>query len=532
MTRWELRLELLSDVVASATGASEGGHRGHSFVPGTMLLGAAAERLYGDQSIDSWEVFHGGKIRFLDAYPEVMGDGRSPARSWPVPASFHRDKTGASSVQNLAVGALRRVERPVQLRSGFTTPSGGHLPDPRRTYRLKVNRMAAASSPTGDAELFGYEALAAGTVLRAALVVGAGLEEGKGLDLAKRIVEALCDGEVRIGRSRRAEYGRVRVTWLRDAETSGGADGPGPSAADDGLVRVLCVSDLVLRDPATGMPTRVPSPRAFGLPQSSVWMADRSFVRGDRYSPFHGYRRHHRSERHTIVRGSVLTFSVAGDIEAATAAARKTCADGVGEHLEAGLGEVAVQPPLLLDGAPSFAPLTATWLRSPVAEVPAFTSLQRWAERQATHDVEEKAAQDLVDEWKPVFVRLSRTDGAPGRSQWGMVRGVASQAATADALSAALGLEGQGLLHRGVKKRGWMRPVRLRHSEAALVASPGEQPPREVTLAWLLGRLRERLSRDPDLTVEAHLVPVIRLLATEVSHELDRLARRKEARRG
>ena len=64
MNRIDLQLTLLEDLVVDERPATEGGHTGLDYLPGILLLGAAAARLYGQLSrADTYRLFHGGEVR-------------------------------------------------------------------------------------------------------------------------------------------------------------------------------------------------------------------------------------------------------------------------------------------------------------------------------------------------------------------------------------------------------------------------------------------------------------------------------------
>jgi len=336
MPSLHVSLTLESDLVLSQRSATIGGHSTLRYIPGAALLGAVASLpdgdgvLYDRLGADAFRCFHSGSVRFGCGWP-VDGAGR-PAL--PVPRSLHEEKrreAGSSKpALNLAVADRPRGVQLVQERAGFVGPGRARVSvETRYSMRTAVGRGGQAR----EGLLFGYEAIAAGQTFVARLDA----DEGEDLE---RLRSALVGRTIHLGRSRSAEFGRVRVEEVQ-AE-------PWPLASTaDGRVVILFASDAAFRDD-NGSPRLEPSPEDFGL---SGWSIDwsRSFLRFRSWSPFHGVRRRPDTERQVVEAGSVLTLEPpAGDGVDGLEQARAATSRGVGEWREEGLGQVLVQPELLL----------------------------------------------------------------------------------------------------------------------------------------------------------------------------------------
>ncbi len=434
---------LESDVVTTARGGTVGGHACFDYLPGAVFLGACAGRVYSKlSSADAFTAFHSGRVRFLPAVPTV--DDRA---TWPVPLSFHTEKRGLT-IHNLAVGDRGRLQRPQQVRSGYLTPSGQSADPPERRYGQKVASHRKRSAwrhgrdvtEADENALFGYEALAAGTVLSGRVdlddVVPESIEEA--------LRTALFGRPIRAGRSRRTEYGRVVLT--ESARRDGGE--AGASSFGD-TVLLLCVSDLALGDPNTGQPTLRPAPEHFGL-SSGRYSAARSFVRSRAYSPFNGHRRRPDPERQIITQGSVLAFERvdAGELKPLVEAAAR----GFGRYREAGLGQVTVNPGLLAhecltvvegDTGPATSELE-----------PPGDALMQWLQARNEQVAHEERDREAARRWEERLRPYARRSAGPGRSQWRNLVGVAATAGSdADLVDALVGED--GLLLRGVRQRRW-----------------------------------------------------------------------------
>jgi hypothetical protein len=177
---------------------------------------------------------------------------------------------------------------------------------------------------------------------------------------------------------------------------------------------------MALRDPATGLPTLIPSAAACGLPEHLRFDAARSFLRVRRYSPWNGTRKRPDLERQVIVAGSVLTWNVGdGSLDDLEKALRL----GLGEHTSAGLGQVVCNPGVLAHHAAELPTASGPSSRA-AAGTPALPAdpLAQWMARK--HQEAEKA-----DKTWQVANDLAKAASGWGvaRSQWGNLRALASQ---------------------------------------------------------------------------------------------------------
>jgi len=323
-----LRLELLDDVAVSQSSATVGGHRSLDFLPGAALLGAVARRTYKAlDEVTAIRLFHAGKLRFGPGLPEAADGGCTV----PSPLSLHERKDGGDGeLLNLAVS-----ERPAglqyrQVRNGFRDGELGAVMVGRRgSMRTSVTREGRAR----EGFLFTVNAISRGAVFLSRV------DADDAQDLA--CVAALDGQVIRLGKSRSAEFGGVRVQVLTQ---------PPPEGAwqcEEGRVstlRILAVSDVALRS-EVGAPTFEPTPAHLGLPGSWRWDVARSFLRTRSWSPFNAYRGRPDLERQVLSAGSVLVFT--GDEAVDLSDIRARLAPGVGEGRAEGLGQVLVNPVIL-----------------------------------------------------------------------------------------------------------------------------------------------------------------------------------------
>ncbi|HMO63997.1 MAG TPA: RAMP superfamily CRISPR-associated protein [Verrucomicrobiota bacterium] len=270
-SQW-LEIELLSDVIFSAHGATLGIHQTLDYVPGSALLGTAAGPLFRDAKDKAAvaEALLGGGLRFGDGLP-VAADG---ATGWPVPGTFRVLKVSAGPAGRLAlINALTDTRRAAEqrgqpdqpLRRGGGTAAGGRF-HPETHFALKSARAPGKFGRAADAQLFGYARLRAGQRFRACLRWDAAQAAQ-----AAAVLDTLTRGHLALGRSRSAEFGtaqviRVEPPPLPDERPDGPAI-PGETAAH---ITFYLASDLALeRD---GLPLLDPAAAMadFGLPAGSA----------------------------------------------------------------------------------------------------------------------------------------------------------------------------------------------------------------------------------------------------------------------
>lgn len=488
--------DLLLDqpLILSLQAASAGAHQCLDHVPGSVLLGLAASRLYAElDANDAWTLFHSGQVRFGDALPT---DPRGQA-TYPLPLCWHAYKgepvrvagrLQADALFDPACSTPDARRQPVQVRSGFTALDGSFV-EPERLQTLKT----AIDPDTGmaaESQLFGYEALAPGQRFRFALQADPDVPQA----LWQRLLKALT-GTARLGRSRSAQFGRVSIVRY-DAAPAGSDEVPASAPGTD--LTLWLLSDLALEH--DGQPCLTPHPPLLGLPPETRWQVDRSFLRSRRYSPYNAFRRCYDAERQVISRGSVLRFSLPGTLDAAMIEALQS---GLGLYLESGLGRVWVNPPLLTSSRPAFgvetaarAPADAGSMPAPATAAPPDSvlihALRQRQQRRGGDKLHELLARKLFEDLcgrvseARHFLALpagAAPESVPGRSQWGRLKQLASDYRNRpDALWDVMAHPENGVLRA---RSGW----ELRYGPA----------PEQQLHGWLINALSAMRSGTPAL---------------------------------
>ena len=351
-----LKIELLEDAVISRSAATAGAHHSLDFLPGSNLLGVAASRMYKSMGTDSWQVFHADGVFFGDGLPLTGRDLAIPmplawheGKSDPAVSSASAENGGArlqsGKVFNLAAGEVPAGVQMRQLRGIHVEPSSGRLIKPAMRTRMKT-ALEPGKGRVAEGQLFGYEAIAAGTAFAARVA-------SSNQSWLNQVTEALC-GRIHLGRSRSAEYGAAEVTPM-DAPLLGN----GGSSHSESQTRLFLLSDLCLSD-VNGQPAVWPEPELLALNSGHIEPAG-TFIRTRSYSPWNGYRGAPDLERQVIVRGSVITLSAINDQEWLA----RAVSEGLGLHTGQGLGSVLINPAFLSHERPEF-----TWQESPRAQAP------------------------------------------------------------------------------------------------------------------------------------------------------------------
>lgn len=483
-------------LIVSQQAASAGAHQTLDYLPGSTLLGLAASRLYAAlDSHSAWTLFHSGQVRFGDALP--LADGEI---GYPIPLCWHAYKGEPAQEHGRLLAAnlfdptrlaADPTRQPVQLRGGYATASGRLLsPERQQTLKTAIDRRTGMAA---ESQLFGYEALSAGQRFRFMLNADDDIQPA----LWQRLQDALS-GSASLGRSRSAQFGRVRIERGDDAERCASATG------GDRLTLWL-LSDLLLEE--HGQPCLIPHPHLLGLPEGSRWLGEASFLRSRRYSPYNAYRRHYDSERQVISRGSVLRYALPRPLNAEEC---QRLQQGLGLQIESGLGCVWANPPLLEAAQPRFASAGSQQQTAvPCPTMPDSCLIRalhaRRQRRLGDVQPEEKARElfaalcERIREARrylataagvPISTTIgSHTVTAPGRSQWGRLKQLASDHRNDTArLWDALTHEKDGVLR---ERSGWD----LRY---------GPQPGQQLD-SWMRNALQQHATQDYFSRLIGHL---------------------------
>jgi hypothetical protein len=335
----KFKCELLSDVVLNHKSAADGNKKTLDFIPGNNFLGIVASALYPekDERGDALTIFHSGAVMFGDAHPSTGG-----IRGLRMPASMFYPKqqkvTDCCFIHHLIPDLLSKEMKDLQLkqcRTGFCTCDRGKafLLDVERSFAIKsaYNRNLRRSM---DEMMYGYEALQKGSELYFEVCFTEAAEQ-----YVENVKNALS-GVKRVGRSRSAQYGLVKIVpwdYIQPVSVNKTVE------VYERGEKVRCVTvyadgRLIFLD-KYGLPTFIPSAEDLGV-QGGKILWDKSQVRTFQYAPWNYKRKVYDTDRCGIEKGSVFVVEVSNvDFSFNT--------DHVGVYQNEGFGKVIYNPDFL-----------------------------------------------------------------------------------------------------------------------------------------------------------------------------------------
>jgi len=301
-----LEIELTENVILSTSTATAGGHESLDHIPGSALWGIAASAVFPALKSDAQRLhalLFSEKLRFTNAYPlhPEAGDVSS-GHPVPAPLSWHRPKDGEKIHRDLSAQSAEEAmpgEQPVQLRSGYIAPGPAGEPahiHPSLGHHLKT-AIAPSTGNAAEGQLFGFSYIPAGWRFLARIEWDSELADSEP-DILRQILGIFSGREIRIGRSRSAEFGGARAT-LHPAPPAKSPEASSRSA--------FLLSDLVLPAGAGNGDLATLLPELLGNPDAGL-VPEKCFIRTRRFSPWNQYRRCPDPERLVVSKGSVVTF--------------------------------------------------------------------------------------------------------------------------------------------------------------------------------------------------------------------------------
>jgi len=404
MKRIEFDCLLESDVVLHASSNTEGKIELLDYIPGSNFLGIVAKD-YANFGNDAFDIFHGGKVRFSDAQPVIEGK-----RSFRIPLCWFQPKgSSLDKVYNLL--HIKEDERKSlvgkniqlkQMRSGFVTEDNYYAKLSHR-YRQK-SKYNPDKRRSEDGAMFGYSALPSKMLMRFSVEFDDDISD----ELIEKIVKQL-EGTKRLGKSRSAEYGLVKISQCKE-ETKVS------ELKDFGTDMVLyAVSRVALID-ESGTSVLKPTISLLGLPQSARIDWEETQIRTSRYSPYNMARRTRDYERFIIEKGSVIVIKdLPNDFD--VKAYKSRIARGVGAFLSEGFGQILVNPAFLLQKNPALT--KGEFQTKEEKEKKQDKKLETWVKMRAEKEHKKIVLLDSVE--KSLNESENKFKGTKP-SQWGKIR--------------------------------------------------------------------------------------------------------------
>lgn len=332
------KVTLKSDVVLNSKLATEGNMETLDYIPGSNFLGIVAAQLYpSDEELKesqekaerAFNIFHSGDVSFGDATISIKNE-----LSYPVPFDYMmvkgEDKLGEHQVYLQHLLRSDKSNHPQdsegyrlqlkQKRGGFITTSGKTISKIKKTFALK-SAQDATTRRSKEGAMFGFESLKAGQEF----VFSVQSEDESLLNKVTKYLE----GDKRIGKSKNAEYGQVKIEVLK------GNPKRIATFENKEYSLVYVQSNLCVIDSLTGQPVLQPSARDLGLNGEIDW--GKSLIRSYSYSPWNGRRNTNDTLRTCIAAGSVLYIQ----------GQNETGNKSIGAFQSEGLGRIIINPEFL-----------------------------------------------------------------------------------------------------------------------------------------------------------------------------------------
>ena len=358
MTTLKFKCKLESDVILNQKAATEGPNQTLDFIPGSCFLGIVASKLYPtdegkkdenyEQKLNkAWEIFHSGKVRFGDAHPSKDG-----VRGLKIPASMFYPKLKPEGFKyyihheipdnKLESEDFKKMQLK-QCRNGFYTFVGDNATEVKTETNFAIKSAYDKDKRRSkDEQMYGYESLQKGLELYFEVQV----ENDD--DLAEDIKKALV-GKKRVGRSRTAQYGLVKIELLptekeqeyKDLETTQTITLLKDKEGNDvKCVTVYADGRLIFLD-MYGLPTFRPTEEQLGLPKEAKILWEKSQIRTFQYAPWNFKRQCFDADRCGIEKGSVFVVKVPDSVNL------DLKSQYIGSYNNEGLGKVIYNPEFL-----------------------------------------------------------------------------------------------------------------------------------------------------------------------------------------
>ena len=441
MKTYQYTCTLLSDLIISSLGASEGQHKTLDFIPGSKFLGIVAGDYQKFPSGDALEIFHSGKIVFGNAYPKVENHP-----FLPIPAAYFFPKGKSLEDQillpmNLGPNQRYTVDiQPKQARGGYFNFVKKQLFKPGQNFRLK-SAFDAEQRRSKEGQMFGYFSLPKGLIMHFSVKDFTGRYADQ--------IKTKLEGIKRIGRSKSAEYGLVEIKFENEVK----GENEHAITINKNLV-VYAEADLCFLD-GFGQFTAIPTGEDLTGSNENTILWEKSQVRTRKYPVWNGKRQSKEADRIVIEKGSVFIIKIN------TAIPDNFYKNGIGVLKSEGYGQVILNP--------NFLPIDSDHLKEPLCKNSELKSKSEYPPIKGSPSSDglisalqsRKSADDFSRQVKLAvdqFIKDSKSVlKDPNKSQWGTIRGYAKQAANFDAFWKMTFEDELGFIHRGKSENQWRK---------------------------------------------------------------------------
>ena len=320
MQKLTFQVEFLSDIVLPATSNTEGNIVQLDFIPGSNFLGIIAKNY--DKFTNSFNIFHSGKVRFSDAHTL-----KDDTQTYKMPLSYFHKKLDDKTIYNHhQITNFKELGQLKQLRNGYITQN-------KELIYIEYNYSQKSAYDkdkrrSKDSSMYGYSAIQSGTKWQFNISYDELAISNKDLNLLKETIV----GEKRLGKSKSAEYGLVKITQKENTQDF--------EFKNTDEIILYTNSRLALFD-KNANPTYELKYLCDGLEDKNI-LYEKSKIKTSTFTPYNGVRQTQDYERVCINKGSVIVLKDISDEQL------KQINNGVGAYLSEGFGEVLINPSFLM----------------------------------------------------------------------------------------------------------------------------------------------------------------------------------------
>jgi hypothetical protein len=450
MIRLNFICEFKSDIVLHSSSNTEGKVDIFDYIAGSNFLGMVA-RDYKSFCKDAFEVFHSGSVRFGDAH--IVKDNEKTFKvpfSWFAPKGVGLDKALKNKeLYNEYFLTKDEYDRFIQdnkqlkqQRVGYITKSG-ELAKIKHNYRQK-SAYDKSNRKSKDSSMFGYYSLPKGTKWAFSVEMDS--------DTHKEKIIELLEKSKRLGKSRSAEYGRVKIS-LDENNTTFFEQDLNPIKID-GKYYIFLYAQSRLALTNNGINSYRFDLESLNLGKNEKIAWDKSHIRTTRYTPYISIRDNRDPERLIIDKGSVIAIEVKENFDVSFYS--KSIEKGLGLFLSEGHGKVVINPTFLTTKQPKFNKSNSNNQES---KKNSFNKgiISKWLKEQQE---KEKRNYELLKSVKE-FIKEHKKDIKNKKSQWGQIRSLCSANTTSQKIYEALFSQElvnnhpKGFLLHGQAKEKW-----------------------------------------------------------------------------
>ncbi len=329
--------ELVDSISISASHNSDYCQNCLDYIPGSAVSGALACRLYRNGKADEKildRIFQNNEAVFSNCLPL---EDMHPV--FPAPSCLHYEKgTNEDNADYINLVKSQPGTRQLkQVRTGYLNCSGHKYSVVRhsstktsidyRTQTAAESKLFTLNFIDSGAKFWGYIDIPDNT-------------------LSRECMEEFLNSQVRIGKCRSSEFGRVKLGLISEKESEmieNFMKKLSSAANDSGELYLWCLSDVEFIDLKTVQGTFEPQGSNLWVGGSSFsYYPEKSFIRTERVRYFNRKRNGYDSEKCLIKRGSIICFKSSSQLKQEQL--DKIAREGIGFSRHLGMGRVIVNP--------------------------------------------------------------------------------------------------------------------------------------------------------------------------------------------